>query len=207
MSYSTEQEIFWAGEFGNDYIDRNKGVDFLASSISLLTRALKNIDRPNSAIEFGANIGINLHAMKILFPSIDLSAVEINSKAISELLKIIKFENVFNQSILDYTPNKKYDLVLIKGVLIHQNPEYLNIIYNKLIDSCGKYLLISEYYNQSPIKIDYRGHSNRLFKRDWAGEILDQYKIMKLIDYGFVYHRDPKFSLDDENWFLLERKY
>ena len=28
MSYSTEQESFWAGNFGNDYIDRNKGKNF-----------------------------------------------------------------------------------------------------------------------------------------------------------------------------------
>jgi len=29
---------------------------------------------------------------------------------------------------------------------------------------------------------------------------------LQLLDYGFVYHRDPNFSQDDTKWFLLEQK-
>jgi spore coat polysaccharide biosynthesis protein SpsF len=43
-----------------------------------------------------------------------------------------------------------------------------------------------------------------LFKRDFAGEMLDKYADLKLCDYGFVYHRE-KFSQDDISWFLLEK--
>ena len=28
---------------------------------------------------------------------------------------------------------------------------------------------------------------------------------LKLIDYGFVYHKDPLYPLDDITWFLLEK--
>jgi hypothetical protein len=28
---------------------------------------------------------------------------------------------------------------------------------------------------------------------------------LKLIDYGFCYHRDPQEPLDDITWFLLEK--
>lgn len=204
MIYSTEQENFWAGDFGDEYINRNTGDNFLSSSVSFLSRALKNIEKPNSVIEFGANIGLNLKAMKILFPDADLSAIEINTKAAIELKKIIKNKNIYNNSILDFNENHKYDLVLVKGVLIHQNPDFIKDVYAKLFNACGRYILISEYYNRDPIQVVYRGHSNRLFKRDWAGEILEQYKSLKLIDYGFIYYRDPKFPQDDENWFLLE---
>ena len=36
-------------------------------------------------------------------------------------------------------------------------------------------------------------------------EIMDLYPMMKLVDYGFVYHRDPVFKGDDYTWFLLEK--
>ena len=61
----TEQEIFWAGDFGSDYINRNKGDEAVASNIALFSRALDRCDRINSAIELGANIGLNLVALKL----------------------------------------------------------------------------------------------------------------------------------------------
>ena len=96
---------------------------------------------------------------------------------------------------------------MIKGVLIHINPEMLPKVYLSLINSCSKYLLINEYYNPKPVSIDYRGHSERLYKRDFAGEILDSFPEMKLIDYGFLYERDPVHKrVGSTNWFLLEKK-
>jgi len=44
-----------------------------------------------------------------------------------------------------------------------------------------------------------------LFKRDFAGEMLDRFKDLELLDYGFVYHRDNNFPQDDLNWFLLRK--
>jgi hypothetical protein len=34
---------------------------------------------------------------------------------------------------------------------------------------------------------------------------LDRYPDLDLVDYGFVYHRDPLFPQDDMTWFLLQR--
>jgi spore coat polysaccharide biosynthesis protein SpsF len=96
-------------------------------------------------------------------------------------------------------------LTLIKGVLIHLNPDILPQVYDKLVKACGRYLLVAEYYNPSPVTINYRGHSDRLFKRDFAGEIMDQHPEMKLKDYGFSYRKDPNFPQDDITWFLMEK--
>ena len=38
--FKTEQEEFWAGEFGNDYISRNKSEEYLASNIGFFSKAL-----------------------------------------------------------------------------------------------------------------------------------------------------------------------
>ena len=78
-------------------------------------------------------------------------------------------------------------------------------MYEKLITCCGRYLIVAEYYNPSPVAIPYRGHTDRLFKRDFAGEILEKYPEMQLIDYGFSYRRDPSFPQDDITWFLMEK--
>ncbi len=206
MNFSTAQEEFWFGEFGNEYISRANTNQYLASNLNFFSRAFNKIQKPNSLIEFGANVGFNLKAIKQLFPNIELTAVEINKSASVTLSDFLGKENVFNISKLDYNTPKKFDIALIKLVLIHINPEMLPTVYEKLYQSSNKYILIAEYYNPSPVTVNYRGHNDRLFKRDFSGELLEMYDDLELIDYGFVYKRDNVFPLDDVTWFLLEKK-
>ena len=168
--------------------------------------ALRTTSNISECLEFGANIGMNLKALKLLYPKISQHAIEINKKAASILSKTIPKNNIFNQSILDFNPKRKWDLVLIKGVLIHLNQEYLKQIYKTLINSTSRYLLICEYYNPKPVMIKYRGNDEKLYKRDFAGEILDSFSNIELKDYGFVYHKDNAFPQDDITWFLLMKK-
>jgi spore coat polysaccharide biosynthesis protein SpsF len=206
MNFKTEQEAFWAGAFGDEYINRNKSEEYLASNLNFFSKAFNQIGRPNSLIEFGANVGMNLRAIKMLFPKIDLFGIEINKTASEELATYLGKDNFFNGSIFDYQPNKKFDVSLIKGVLIHINPDMLDEVYSKLYKSSNKYILICEYYNPSPVAINYRGHNDRLFKRDFAGEMLEKFSDLKLVDYGFCYKRDKSFPQDDITWFLLEKE-
>jgi spore coat polysaccharide biosynthesis protein SpsF len=90
-------------------------------------------------------------------------------------------------------------------VLIHINPDRLQDVYDLLYKTSRRYICLAEYYNPTPVKVDYRGHKNKLFKRDFAGEMLDRFKDLELLDYGFVYHRDNNFPQDDLNWFLLRK--
>lgn len=101
---------------------------------------------------------------------------------------------------------RTWDLTLIKGVLSHINPDEPPQMHDKLVASCGRYLLVAEYYNPTPTAIPYRGHSDPLFKRDFCGEIMDHHPQMQLIDYGFAYRRDPNFPQDDPTWFLMEKR-
>ncbi len=206
MNFKTEQEKFWAGDFGDEYIGRNKSEEYLASNLNFFSKAFSQLGQPNSLIEFGANIGMNLRAIKLLFPKIDLFGIEINKNAADELAKFIGQENVFNGSIFEFEATHKCDVSLIKGVLIHINPEMLALVYEKLYTASNKYILICEYYNPSPVTVSYRGHSDRLFKRDFAGEMLEKYVDLKLVDYGFCYKRDKAFPQDDITWFLLEKE-
>ncbi len=205
IQYSTEQEMFWAGEFGSSYISRNRSEQLLASNLNFFCKSLSSAHGVTSCIEFGANIGMNLRALKLLKPDIDLHAIEINADAVDELVKVVPRGQVYHTSILDFISEIPCDLALIKGVLIHLSPEVLPIAYSKLAAASARYLLVAEYYNPTPVSMPYRGHTDRLFKRDFAGEIMARHPQFKLIDYGFVYRGDPQFPQDDITWFLMEK--
>ena len=207
MGFSTEQEDFWAGEFGDQYLVRNDGPELLASKVVFFSRALRMAGQVESCIEFGSNIGMNLKAIKVLYPNVSRFGIEINKEASEKLKSHVGDENVYNGSIFDFEVIKQYQVVLIKGVLIHIDPAMLQNVYEKLYQSSNKYILLSEYYNPTPVEVDYRGHAGKLFKRDFAGEMLDKYPDLKLVDYGFGYHRDESLGRmgGDGTWFLMEK--
>lgn len=205
QDYKTEQEAFWAGSFGTEYIQRNQGDALLASNLEFFSRSLRAAQGVGSCIEFGANIGMNLKALRLLRPGLDCHGIEINADAARLLGETIPAANVHHGSILDIDLQRTFDLALIKGVLIHMNPEVLPKVYDKLVQATRRWLLVAEYYNPAPVTISYRGHGDRLFKRDFAGEILDRHPAMRLVDYGFAYRRDPNYPQDDITWFLLEK--
>jgi pseudaminic acid biosynthesis-associated methylase len=206
MTFKTEQEAFWAGEFGTEYIQRNQGDALLASNLDFFAKALRATRGVKTCIEFGANIGMNLKALKLLHPTQEQHGVEINTDAALQLSNVIPPNHVYKTSILDFQPKQTWGLVLIKGVLIHINPDALLQVYDKLVAASGRYLLVAEYYNPAPVAIAYRGHNDRLYKRDFVGEIMDRHPQMQLVDYGFVYRRDPNFPQDDITWFLMEKR-
>jgi len=205
-SYKTEQERFWAGNFGNDYIARNDSKMLLAGNLDLFSEIINKTKNVKTVLELGANIGMNILAINNLLPNSKTSAVEINSKAF-EQLKTICTGEAYLTSILNMNVEMKnqYDFVFTKGVLIHINPEELNKVYEIMYNLSKKYICIVEYYNPTPIAIDYRGGKNKLFKRDFAGELLDKYSQLELVDYGFKYRRDNNYPQDDVSWFLLKK--
>lgn len=201
----TEQEIFWKGSFGDDYCDRNQTEKQQASATAFFVRALARAGRPHSAIELGANIGLNLFSLRTLFPDISLAALEINEKAAAAARLRVPQADISCRSLLDFHPNRTWDLALSRGVLIHINPDMLPRAYSVLYECSARYVLVAEYYNPKPVEVEYRGHGGRLFKRDFAGEMMDAYPDLELLDYGFVYRRDPLFPQDDITWFLMSK--
>ena len=193
-------KFFWAGDFGNNYVDRK----FEHSCINNFSKILiSNRISINSALEIGANIGLNLDAIKSIFPKSDTFGIEINARAFSMLNK--KHDG-WCGSIYEWNSDKQYELTISTGVLIHQNPDLLPDFYAKLYKHSSKYILINEYFSPYPTEVKYRGHEGKLFKRDFAKEFWDLYPTARLIDYGFLWKHDNFLKSDDTNWFLFEKK-
>lgn len=205
QKFETDQEEFWAGSFGDNYIDRNDNDKVLSSNVALFTKMLTRCQNVTSLIEFGSNVGLNLRAIRRLHPEIELDAIEINESAVKQLEKWGGVSKTHHCSILNFHPIRTWDVSLVKGVLIHIDPESLPQVYESIYRASSRYILIAEYYNPTPVEVLYRGHSGKLFKRDFAGEMLDTFPDLRAIDYGFAWHRDPEFPQDDLTWFALEK--
>lgn len=70
MAYATAQEDFWAGDFGDSYVDRNRGEAHIAARTALWSQILRSCGPVNSITEFGANIGLNTEAFRRLCPAL-----------------------------------------------------------------------------------------------------------------------------------------
>jgi predicted O-methyltransferase YrrM len=74
-----EQEQFWAGEFGNEYTNRNR-VDWRQRIPFWKTMIEETGVR--SAFEFGANAGWNLSAIQRAYPDVHVYGADINETAV-----------------------------------------------------------------------------------------------------------------------------
>lgn len=200
----SKPERMWAeGEFYKDWARRAEKHLLLHNNIQLFSRALVGAENVNTVLEIGAGTGANLEALQALRPWLQLTGIDINPAAVSEMKQ--KGFMAFRSSAAEYRSSIKHDLVLTKGLLIHIPADQLPGVYRKIFDLSDKYILLCEYYDPKPTEIIYHGQAGVLWKRDFAGEMLDMFPdSLYLVNYGFVYHRED-FPQDDLTWFLLKK--
>ncbi len=187
----------WRGDFGREYHARD--VREVEATTNLFRRALRETGVIRSALEFGAGTGTNLQALKSLYGCRTVG-VEVNPDACARMTA----DAAICSPALECAP-QACKLVLTKGFLIHVPPEDLEATYAKIYACSTRYVLLCEYFNPAPVEVEYRGHRGRLWKRDFAGEMLDAHPDLALLDYGFSYGRDPQMPGDNMNWFLLDK--
>lgn len=100
MNPPTPQLAAWQGAFGNAYIDRNPASDaIIALRAQGFARMLAPLcgRAPNSVLEIGANIGLNLRALQRLGMG-GLQAVEPNPRARAQLIadRVLPTSQVFD---------------------------------------------------------------------------------------------------------------
>ena len=69
-----------------------------------------------------------------------------------------------------------------------------------------KYVLIAEYFNRTPVTIEYKGESRKLFKSDFGRLFAERFPV-EVVDYGFLWgYVYDRAGFDDVTWWLFERK-
>ena len=186
----------WQGEMGNKYITRNQSID---GRCLMWKRILGSLpDLPNSILEVGANIGLNLNTIDELLDA-RLIGLEPNQKARSQ----IAFESLSGSAESIPLENNAVEMAFTCGVLIHIPPDDLNRVCDEIYRVSSRYIICIEYFSDNLEEIIYRGRSGLLWKRDFGKYWMDHYDL-SLIDYGFFWKEVT--GLDNLTYFIFEKR-
>ena len=198
----------WTGAFGDAYTTRNAAEEAdVDRRVDMWRRVLRPLsaDPPASCLEVGANVGINLRALRTLH-AIEMHALEPNAKAREILIqdRVVPADHVLDGTVdrIDLSDGS-IDLVFTSGVLIHVHPEHLETACREMHRVTRRYLLTIEYFASEPETKTYRGQDGLLFKRDFGAFWLDLFPALALIDYGFFWKRAT--GLDNLTWWLFAK--
>ena len=167
---------------------------------------LNKAEKIESLLECGCNIGRNIDFLENVLPNSSKSIIELSNEAYEKVTSKFNLENSFNGSILDSTFKlNSFDLVFICGVLIHIHPDDVLDNMKKMFEYSNKYILIGEYFNRTPVMIEYQGQKNKLFKSDFGKTFMTNFDV-ELVDYGFLWgHIYDKAGFDDITWWLFKK--
>ena len=198
----------WTGRFGDAYTARNAADEgHVERRVAMWRRVLRPLyaSLPESCLEVGANVGINLRALQNLHP-IEMYALEPNAKAREILVRdcVLPDDHVLNGTAdrIDLA-DSSVDLVFTSGVLIHIDPEHLEAACREMHRVARRYLLTIEYFASEPEEKIYRGESGLLFKRDFGAHWLELIPTLSVIDYGFFWKQTT--GLDNLTWWLFAK--
>jgi pseudaminic acid biosynthesis-associated methylase len=211
---STKQMQTWSSDFGREYTDRNPHtaqemddlykVDFGVLRSQLNKEFVGDLDRNGKILEVGANVGAQLAALKELGFK-NLYGIELQPYAVEQSRKFNPSLNIIQGSAFDIPFKTGYfDLVYTSGVLIHIGPQELPTALAEIHRCSKKYIWGFEYYAEKYSEIAYRGNTGLLWKGDFQGIYLNQFKDLKSIKY-----RDCPYLTAPENvdrMYLMEKR-
>lgn len=203
---STPQEDFWKNTITESYAKDNSVFD---EKLGLMAweRILSKIDKSEilSFLDCGSNIGRNIFFLKKMLPTATANIVELAKGPYDKCLKDFQIEDSFLGPIKDAQFDRKFDLVFTNAVLIHVNPDDLIKSMSRLYELSSRYVIIGEYFNRTPVMINYRGEDDRLFKRDFGKLFVENFDC-KVLDYGFLWgHEFDTAGFDDITYWLFEK--
>jgi pseudaminic acid biosynthesis-associated methylase len=206
----TAQLKQWTSKFGDEYTERcrsnDEGIVTKGRCLEgILTRC--GIGKDGSVLEVGANVGMNLKALRRVGWRGDFYAVEPNTKAYGILVgdEEIALKQGFQADGFTLPlGDRSVDLVFTCGVLIHVHPDHLVRFCSEMCRVSRTHILCMEYFSPEPEEKAYRGRSGLLFKRDFGAFYMDNWPHLRLVDYGFLWKRVSSF--DDVNWWVFKRE-
>ena len=181
----------WAGEFGNDYLKRNQ-VQW-QMRLSFWSKMIARTGA-RSYFEMGANAGWNLSAIRAIDRCATVHGNDINTAACEQAQKA----GLHVVNLLDFNAAcpGKYEMTFTAGVLIHVEPEHLTEVMQALADKSYRWVLAIEYAADQEEQIEYRGHTEKCWKRPYGKLYKDLG--LRVVDIG-----DPGPGFDRCTYWLM----
>jgi pseudaminic acid biosynthesis-associated methylase len=194
-------EQLWAGQFGDEYIDRNRRAGEKRDAFWRGLLAGLPVER---VLEVGANVGANLRWIAESVPPRGVFGVDINENALQELRQRVPQVNALWSSARSLPfRDGWFDLVFTTGVLIHQPESTLPLVMNEIVRCSRRWILCGEYHAAETTEIFYREQSGALFRRDYGRLYEELFPQLRLIQQGFL-GRDQGW--DEITWWLFETR-
>lgn len=197
----TKQQALWAGQFGDEYHQRNPQADHLDLWSEIIGARMGGI---RSVFEPGAGQGDNLVAIREhaewWSKECRFTGMDINEGAVAAMNErgLVGIHGAFPTDPID----NKYDLVLTRGFLIHLPNDELVKAFDKIYAMSNRYVCFCEYYSPVRRSFSYRGNRNALWVDDFAGQFMHYFPDVKLLKYAFKYHMECGYDL---TYFLMEK--
>jgi pseudaminic acid biosynthesis-associated methylase len=194
-------EDLWAGDFGDDYVERNKAASegrrpFWADRLAKL--------EVTSALEVGCNVGGNLRWLAELLGAQNVAGVDVNETALDVVRSELPGVDVRVATARELPfDDDAFDLVFTTGVLIHQSPDELPRVMDEIVRCSRRYVLCGEYRADELEEVPYRGQRGALYKQDYGRLYQERFPHLRRLEEGFL----PKSEgvWDDVTYWVFEQ--
>jgi pseudaminic acid biosynthesis-associated methylase len=200
------QELFWKTEVAEAYLRDNYSWD-TSLGMKAWEKILSKVELHglNSICDLGSNKGRNIGFLKQIIPLINFTAFDINDEALKLLKNNFPDVETYCSRLKDIKHIDAFDLVFTSQVLIHIPPEDLDRVLSSMFHMSKRYILLIEYFNRTPVEINYRGRNGVLFKLDFGSRFVDLFNV-KCVDYGFLWGREyDRAGFDDVTFWLFDK--
>ena len=198
---ATRLEQLWAGQFGNEYVDRN--IDAYGRRGQFWLPLLAEL-KPENVLELGCNVGGNLEwVVQCVDPS-RITGVDINAKALRLLEQRVPGVRALHAPARDLpVADRAVDLVFTMGVLMHQPDETLEKVMSEMVRTSRKWVFCGEYCDTDPAEVHDVDLQGALFPRDYGSLFEELFAIeLRLVRQGYLGRED---GWDGVTWWLFER--
>jgi pseudaminic acid biosynthesis-associated methylase len=212
-SAETAQTRIWNADFGREYTDRNtfevEDLDSLYRKYFGITRTainqdfLRAIPKDATFLEVGCNAGNQLLLLQRMGYT-NLSGIELQPYALEIARSRTRNISLSQGSALSIPyGDASFDVVFTSNVLIHIAPEDLPRAIDEIHRCARKFIWGVEYYAPSVTEVNYRGHSQLLWKMDYAQKYLSRFNDLELTREQRVPYLE---GVNVDTVFLLEKK-
>jgi spore coat polysaccharide biosynthesis protein SpsF len=195
------QEALWSGEFGDRYLERNRGA---GGAREPFWRALHTAHPFDSVLEVGCGNGANLRWLAGLVAPSRVYGIDINAQAVRELRGALPDVNAVEGPAADLPfRDGVVELAFTAALLIHQPPDVLPTVMREVVRCSRRYVLCGEYHADGVEEVPYRGHRDVLFKRDWGALYQELFPELRLLERSFQSRENSGW--DDVTFWLFEK--